>query len=32
VKTFVLPLLALTATAAFADDIGLRMRVGLTDT
>jgi hypothetical protein len=31
VKHFVLPLLALTASAALADDIGLRMRVGLTD-
>ena len=30
-KTLLLPLLALTATAAFADDIGLRMRVGLND-
>ena len=30
-KKLLLPLLALTATAAFADDIGLRMRVGLND-
>ncbi len=32
VKTLVLPLLALITSAAFADDIGLRMRVGLNDT